>query len=132
MSNKKRILVCGGRRYGITMTDDGYLVPNRLQVKTLIDYLDNILSEFSDILIIHGEAKGADSLAKDWAKSRNIEQIGFPAQWDKYGKAAGFFRNTEMLKVGKPDIVVAFPGGTGTAMMCKIAEAEGVEVRKVV
>jgi hypothetical protein len=114
------------------MTDDGYLVPNRLQVKTLIDYLDNILSEFSDILIIHGEAKGADSLAKDWAKSRNIEQIGFPAQWDKYGKSAGFFRNTEMLKVGKPDIVVAFPGGPGTAMMCKIAEAEGVEVRKVV
>lgn len=132
MNSKKRILVCGGRRYGITMTDDGYFVPNRKQVATLNTYLDNMLSEFPDMLIIHGEAKGADSLAKDWAKSRNIEQIGFPAQWNKYGKAAGFLRNTEMLEVGKPDIVVAFPGGTGTAMMCKIAAAADVEVRKVI
>lgn len=131
MNNKKRVLVCGGRHYGTTLTDDDLRVPYRKQIESLRNYLDAVLSEFPEMLIIQGGAKGADSLASTWAKDRGIEQILFPAQWDKYGKAAGFLRNTEMLEVGKPDLVIAFLGGTGTAMMCKIASAAGVEVRRV-
>lgn len=132
MSTKTRVLVCGGRYYGTTTTDDGYKVPNRAQVAKLNSVLNEILKEFGEILIIHGAAKGADSLAGKWASANNIEQISFPAQWDKYGKAAGFLRNTEMLEKGKPDLVVAFTGGTGTAMMCKIATNAGVSVRRIV
>lgn len=131
MTDKTRVLVCGGRYYGSTTTEDGYRVPHRKQVETLKNYLDNILLEFPNLLIIHGAARGADSLAGDWAMKNNIEQLSFPAEWNKYGKSAGFLRNVEMLESGKPDLVIAFPGGTGTAMMCKIASAEGVEVRKV-
>ena len=131
VNNKKRVLVCGGRDYGTTMTDDGYYVPNREQIKSFRDYMDALLVEFPDMLVIHGAAKGADTLASKWAKDRNIEQLSFPAEWNKYGKAAGFLRNTEMLEAGKPDLVIAFSGGTGTDMMCKIASAAGVEVRRI-
>jgi hypothetical protein len=131
VSNKKRILVCGGRHYGTYVTDDDLRVPHREQIEGLRSCLNSLLVEFSDILIIHGKAKGADSLAEQWAIANNIEQLGFPAQWNKYGKAAGPLRNVQMLEEGKPDLVIAFPGGTGTAMMCKIASAAGVEVRRV-
>lgn len=127
----KRVLVCGGRDYGIVMTEDGYYVPNKREVEKLNTYLDKILEEFKNIIIIHGAAKGADSLASTWAKRNKIEQLSFPANWNAYGKAAGSLRNLQMLEEGKPDLVIGFPGGSGTEMMCKIAEAAGVEVRRV-
>jgi hypothetical protein len=127
----KRILVCGGRDYGTTMTEDGYYVPNRSQVEKLNKYLDSIIEEFIDIIIIHGAAKGADTLASTWAKRNNIGQLSFPADWKSYGKAAGSLRNLQMLEEGQPDLVIGFPGGTGTEMMCKIAAGAGVEVRRV-
>jgi hypothetical protein len=52
--------------------------------------------------------------------------------WNKCGIGAGYFRNVQMLEEGKPDLVVAFLGGKGTAMMVKIARAAGVEVRECV
>lgn len=132
MSSKFRILVCGGRHYGTRTTEDGYTAPNIQEIESLNSVLDSLLSIYEgNILIIHGVAKGADSLAGAWATKNSVEQLKYPAQWSKYGKAAGFLRNTEMLELGKPDLVVAFPGGTGTDMMCKIASAAGVEVRRI-
>jgi hypothetical protein len=57
--------------------------------------------------------------------------LSFPANWKQYGKSAGYRRNTQMLEEGKPDIVIAFPGGRGTEMMCEIAETAGITVRRV-
>ena len=48
--------------------------------------------------IISGGAKGADKLAEKYAKEYNISTKIFKASWDKYGKSAGFFRNTEIWK----------------------------------
>jgi len=48
-----------------------------------------------------------------------------------HGRAAGPVRNAQMLAEGKPDFVVAFPGGRGTADMCKQARARGVKVVEV-
>jgi hypothetical protein len=56
----------------------------------------------------------------------------FPAQWDRYGEAAGPIRNAWMLEFGKPDLVVAFPGGRGTADMISKARKAGIEVCEVV
>ena len=52
----------------------------------------------------------------------------YPAQWDVYGRRAGPIRNQEMIDEGKPDGVVAFPGGKGTADMVRRAEAAGLKV----
>ena len=82
--------------------------------------------------IIHGDANGADSLASQYARDRDIPQLAFPAQWRRpdpnnpektiYIPYAGNERNQQMLDEAKPTLVVAFPGGSGTADMVVRAE----------
>jgi hypothetical protein len=59
------------------------------------------------LVVIQGEASGADSTARDCARDLGIEVWSFPANWKKYGRAAGPLRNKEMLD-REPDLVVAF------------------------
>jgi hypothetical protein len=112
-----RILVCGGREYADARALDGAL--------------DAIGREMAITHLIHGAARGADSLAAAWAQSRGIPALAFPADWRKDGRAAGFVRNARMLREGRPELVVAFPGGTGTAHMVRLARAAGVPVREI-
>jgi hypothetical protein len=111
-----RVLVCGGRTF-----DDW---------ERLAGVLDGLESMQASV-IIHGAAPGADTLAGRWAELRQVPVEAFPADWEKHGRAAGPIRNARMLAEGKPDLVVAFPGGRGTANMCKQARAAGVEVLEV-
>jgi hypothetical protein len=106
------ILVCGGRDF-----DDAYFI-SYVMLRTFN----------SGDTLIEGGAKGADLLAKRWAIKNNIEVKTFEADWNKYGKRAGFIRNSQMLKEGKPDLVIAFPGGKGTDMMVGLAKDAGVDV----
>lgn len=78
--------------------------------------------------LIHGGARGADEGAADWGRSEGIKVTGYAANWRKHGKSAGPIRNQKMLDEGKPDIVIAFPGGKGTADMLRRAEAAGIPV----
>jgi len=116
-----RILVCGGRDF-----DDWHELHCRLiELTQEKDYSTN------EVVIMTGDACGADWLARTWAKWEGIEYLGFPADWKKHGKAAGGIRNQQMLDEGKPDLVVAFPGGVGTADMVRRARKSGVEVIEV-
>ena len=110
MTRPARVLVCGGRDFDA-----------RTRVYNALDALRPIG------LIIHGGANGADRLADDWAAWRCIERKVFKADWKKYGPSAGPRRNAEMLRM-LPDLVVAFPGGRGTADMVRRAKAAGVFV----
>lgn len=61
--------------------------------------------------IIQGEARGADSMAKDWFFRNNDKYMDlkrYPADWDQYGKKAGPIRNQKMLYEGKPTYFVGF------------------------
>jgi hypothetical protein len=78
-------------------------------------------------MIIHGGASGADRLAGEWAASRGIPVEVHPADWQKYGRAAGPIRNQQMID-RKPDMVVAFPGGRGTADMVRRVRMAGIEL----
>lgn len=99
-----RLLVCGGRDF-----------TNREALNT---HLNALLQERGRVsVLIHGDASGADTLAKEWAGDAGIPTLAFPAKWEKYGRSAGSIRNSEMLAEGKPDLVVAFPGGVGTNNM---------------
>ena len=111
-----RILVCGGRDF------KNY------------NLLKNVLDEYykiSNLTIIHGGAKGADSLAGDWAKDHDIYLKVFPADWKQYGKSAGPKRNQKMIEEGKPDLVIAFPGGNGTADMIRRARNSDIPVKEI-
>lgn len=59
--------------------------------------------------IVSGGANGADKLGEKYAKEFNIPTIIFPAEWNKYGKSAGFIRNKDIIK--NADVVVAFWDG---------------------
>lgn len=109
-----RILVCGGRDF----TD----------YSKLCNVMDEMnLDELQPIVIIAGEARGADTLAKRYAEECDWGYEGYPADWDKYGSRAGYVRNKQMLTEGRPELVVAFPGGKGTEMMVKLSKEAGVK-----
>lgn len=80
--------------------------------------------------LIHGAALGADSLAAEIAASWGWEVRAFPADWDKYGKAAGPIRNQQMLDEADPDVVIAFPmpDSRGTLDMMNRARYAGIPV----
>lgn len=92
------------------------------------DEYDNTLPK--DFYLIQGGAKGVDDTALDWAVVNFCDGVTFKADWDKFGKSAGFIRNNQMLNEGKPDLVVAFPGGKGTKMMVELAKKAGVPVKE--
>jgi hypothetical protein len=112
-----KLLVCGGRYYR------GYAL--------LSSVLDDINHRTPITQLIHGGAVGADQLAFRWAAERNVFQRVFYAQWALIGRGAGPLRNQQMLREGKPDQVLAFPGGRGTAHMMRIAKKAGVPVQEV-
>ena len=62
----------------------------------------------TDTVIIESEARGADRMAATYAAYFDFTVMRFPANWAKYGKAAGPIRNQQMLDEGKPDLVVFF------------------------
>lgn len=73
-----------------------------------MELMENVLKDLDITVLIEGEARGADLLARRYAERRKIPVNAFPALWDKHGKAAGPIRNTQMLSEGRPDLVVAF------------------------
>lgn len=109
-----KVLVCGSRHFN--------------------DYarVEGILSGYAITEIISGMARGADALGERYALERGIHCRTFPADWTKHGRAAGPIRNGQMLREGKPDLVVAFlaPGSRGTANM--IAQTKKAGVKTVV
>ena len=109
-----RVLVCGGRDF--------------MDRTWLFRKLDALHSSRSVTMVISGCAPGADTLGIEWAESRGIEVVRFPADWNTHGRAAGPIRNQQMLDEAKPDLVVAFPGGRGTADMVRRAKAAGIEL----
>lgn len=91
-----------------------------------------VLASLKPTLIVPGGARGADSLCGTWATANGIPTQVFHPDWDTYGKRAGFLRNAEMLDTSKPDFVVAFPGGNGTANMVRYALCKGYRVLPVI
>ena len=93
--------------------------------------LDRIFSRRKPDSIICGMQRGADMLGDRYAKERGIPVQEFPADWDRYGKAAGPIRNREMAAIATH--LVAFWDGKsrGTKDMIAIAKARGLEIRVV-
>lgn len=77
--------------------------------------IDSVLSFINPTKIIQGGASGADWLAKNWALKNDTLCVTVYADWDTYGKAAGPMRNLKMINDFPNAIIVAFPGGKGTA-----------------
>jgi hypothetical protein len=116
-----KVLVCGGRDYD-----------NRSAVYSALRRLHegHLLIASTASSVIHGDARGADSMAGRWARDNGVQEISCPANWEYWGNRAGPMRNAAMLML-RPDIVLAFPGGRGTADMVRRAKDAGIEVIEV-
>jgi len=112
------VIVCGGRNY----TDRDHIS------NTLLS-LDKKEGPFD--CIIHGCATGADREGMIWAQTMGILHAPFQADWRAHRKIAGLLRNQRMIDEGRPDLVIAFPGGNGTADMVKRAKRAGLKVIEV-
>lgn len=111
-----RVIVAGGRTFG-----DYELLKRKLD-----SALVNRVAE--GITIVSGTARGADQLGEKYAKERGYEIASYPADWDQYGKSAGYIRNKEMAQ--NADALMAFWDGEsrGTKHMIDLAHKHGLKV----
>ena len=108
-----KVLICGGRYYKIY--SDIELAIKAAHEKYKITH------------VITGGAEGCDDYASHAAKELGLQTVVCDALWSFHGKAAGPIRNRNMLDLA-PDLVIAFPGGKGTANMVAIAQQAGIPV----
>ena len=111
-----RVIIAGSRKFS------DYDLLERTMDKALSTVQD-------DITVVCGKAKGSDTLGEQYAKEHGYEVQYFPADWNRYGKVAGYIRNTTMAK--NADALVAFWDGEspGTKHMKETAQSLGLRVR---
>jgi hypothetical protein len=109
-----KVIICGSRTWS--------------DWKPIREYIDSLPE---GTIVIHGGARGADSMAAACAKQRGLEVWEYPAKWTLFGKRAGILRNQAMLDE-RPVYVVAFTlnlaTSRGTRDMVERARAAGVPV----
>lgn len=113
---KLTVGVTGGRTY-----NDFYNVQRSL---TKVD-------KTFEITVVHGDAPGADSLARVWCERTGTPERRYAADWGKHGAAAGPIRNQQMVDEGGIQLLLAFPGGPGTADMIARCRAAGIPVKVI-
>lgn len=120
-SDETKIMVTGGRHY-----------VNEIVVQQV---MDSHLPKKGRLVILHGDADGADVLVKAWIaakqkEGRDVVGKEFKALWRKYNIAAGPIRNKAMVAEG-PSVCIAFPGNRGTANAKKLAREAGIPVVEI-
>jgi YspA, cpYpsA-related SLOG family len=124
-----KAIISGGRDFS-----------DKIHLETTLKYC---LKWWNLSLIITGGATGADTLAHNWATSHGLQTLVKKANWEDitregavirkrrdgslYDALAGHHRNQLMLNE-KPNVVIAFKGGTGTEQMITISRKAGVPV----
>lgn len=112
-----RVIIAGGRDF------DDY--------ELLVERCDHFLSNKSNVVIVSDTARGADQLGEKYAEYRGFPVEKFPADWDKYGKSAGYKRNKQMAE--HADALIAFWDGKskGTGHMINLAREKNIGVKVV-
>ena len=112
-----KVVIAGGRDYN--------------NLPRMVTAMDKMLQHKPSVTIISGGARGADSLGEQYARLRNYPLIVMKADWDKYGKRAGYLRNEDMAKVA--DAVVCFwdSKSRGTGHMINLTKSIGTPVHVI-
>lgn len=117
-----KVIIAGSRKY------DDYA--------TLVEKCDKILSKKlensnTQVVIVSGCAKGADSLGERYAVEKGLQVEKYPADWNRYGNSAGYRRNAQMAAIA--DALIAFPklgeANKGTMNMIECARKRGLLIR---
>lgn len=113
-----KVIIAGGRWF------DDYDLLYRTCEKILVNQ--------TEVEIVSGTARGADTLGERYAKEKDYPIKRFPANWNKYGKSAGYKRNGEMAEYA--DALIAFWDGEskGTKHMIDLAKSNGLKIKVVI
>jgi len=121
-----RLIIAGGRTFH--------------SLDLMIDKVDEFLSDDEFVVnrddaalitIISGTARGADQTGERYAALRGYSVERYPAQWDVYGRSAGYKRNEQMAKIATHCIVFWDGQSRGSKHMLDLATKHGLEVRVV-
>lgn len=123
-----RIIIAGSRDFN----DYNKLKSETLKIINELNFKD-YNTKRENVEIISGTARGADQLGERFAKEYKLNLVKFPANWDSFGKRAGYLRNAEMSKYAKQDeeigVLIAFwNGSNGTKHMIDLATKDGLKV----
>lgn len=112
----ERVLVCGDRNW----TDEAKI---RAELRAAYHL-------WPDMILCHGAARGADTIAGTIAESLGVPVTPFPADWKRFGRRAGPIRNRQMLREFRPTRALAFHDhieqSKGTKDMVGAARAAGI------
>jgi len=110
-----KVIIAGGRDFN--------------DYEKLCRFCDKVLSKQNEIEIVSGTARGADKLGEKYAVDNGYDIKRFPADWDRYGKSAGYRRNAQMAEYA--DALIAFWDGKskGTEHMINLANTVNLKVR---
>lgn len=121
MKNEIRVIIAGSRDFS------DYDLLKRILAKRQ--------QSLEDVTIISGTARGADRLGERFAMEHNLKLVRMPADWDRYGKRAGYLRNVAMAEYasGATGVLYAFWDGCskGTQHMINVARKYGLEVHVI-
>jgi len=115
MTDSFKVIIAGSRSFN--------------DMDTLINVCDGFLSNYKNVVVVSGAAKGADQLGEKYATAKGFPVVHFLPDWDKYGKQAGYFRNLQMAEYG--DALIAFwdSHSKGTKIMIQLANKNGLPVK---
>ena len=122
-----RMIIAGGRDF------DDYNLLKKSVHNVICDLVYERCSDYK-CEIVSGTARGADSLGEKFAVKEGFVVKRFPADWNTYGKRAGYLRNEQMAKYAVSDgcygVLVAFWDGKsrGTKHMIDLAKKHGLTV----
>lgn len=115
-----RVLVCGGRDW-------------RSSGEVHAALADLKAEHGRRLIVIHGGCRGADSIAKEWCYDNQVHAAEVEPIWYVNGelqRRAGPERNEAMLLL-QPELVLALPGGSGTAHMVSQARAARITIQEL-
>lgn len=109
-----KVIIAGGRNFN--------------DYEKLCQFCNKLLSKQTKVEIVSGTARGADLLGERYANDKEYPIKQFPANWDKYGKSAGYKRNEQMAKYA--DVLIVFWDGKsrGTKHMIDLAKRVNLKV----
>jgi hypothetical protein len=112
-----KLIIAGGRNFA--------------NYELLCEEVSTLIDGISEVEIVSGGAKGADLLGEHYAIDKDLKVKRFPADWERFGKAAGFKRNAEMAQYA--DSCICFWDGQskGTGHMIELAKKAGLKVKVV-
>lgn len=111
------IVICGSRKFN--------------DFKRFKFEMDDILQDKEEVILVSGGAKGADSMAENYADRYGYEFYEIPADWNQHGKKAGMLRNIQMLEIAH--MVVAFWDGRskGTKHMVDQCKKRNIQIQVI-